>query len=91
MRLLTAVWTAEDERLGRPYLEAGREFHRTDIAGMLCDGYVPRGTLFGEHGATWEVDKCGTRPMLVSDDGRVLWVQENGYCRLVDADAFIGG
>jgi len=75
---------------GEPYLEPGVTFRRTDVAGMMFD-FLPCGTLFGEDGTVWEVDRCGQRPMLVADDGRVLWAQENGYARLVDTDTMAGG
>jgi len=75
---------------GKEYLTAGATFWRDDVAGMLFDGYIPKGTLFEDDGATWRVDKCGERPMLVADDGRVLFAQRNGYTRLVDCETIAG-
>ena len=85
MVLLTGVMVD-----GKPYLRAGAEFWRDDVAGLLLDGLVSKGVLFEDGGVVWEADKCGQRPILIGDNGEVLFAQENGYARLVDCETIAG-
>lgn len=94
MKLLTAVWTGNDRHLGRPYLAAGCELWRDDVAGLLCDHVLPPGTLLEEDGITWRVFYEDQRGALVSSGGDVLWAAEDGnvgYTRLVKTDWFVRG
>jgi len=91
VRLLTAVWTDGDARLGRPYLRPGAELWRDDVAGLLLDGVLPAGALLEKNGTTWRVLYEGRRGGLVDDKGEILWAVDNGSARLVGTEWFTRG